>query len=278
MDAAIVLYFLTSQPLWISGPILVGLPTILAAFGPSLVRRYVALERLSTNNEVAGFKFATIGVLYAVLIAFAIIVVWERYNDAEATVAQEGGAAATIYQLSRGIDEKPGAALRQALTDYLTAAATREWPAMEHGIPNASQSARPALDAVYAALLTLQPADPRGTALLQEILRQLDLITQARRARLVAAEGVVPGVVWFVLFSGAVVTVVFTFFFGTENLRAQTAMTALLSFLIFSGLLIVVAIDRPFTGTVKVEPTALLRVLADFGSKPDAGPGKGGRP
>jgi hypothetical protein len=43
--------------------------------GPSLVRRYVTLEKLTTNNEVAGFKFAVVGVLYAVLVAFAIIVV-----------------------------------------------------------------------------------------------------------------------------------------------------------------------------------------------------------
>ena len=51
------------------------LATALAMLGPSLVRRYVTLEKLTTNNEVAGFKFAVVGVLYAVLVAFAIIVV-----------------------------------------------------------------------------------------------------------------------------------------------------------------------------------------------------------
>jgi hypothetical protein len=52
-------------------------------FGPVVVRRYVTLENLAKNNEVAGFKFAVVGVLYAVLLAFAIIVVWERFSDAE---------------------------------------------------------------------------------------------------------------------------------------------------------------------------------------------------
>jgi hypothetical protein len=41
------------------------------------------------------------------------------------------------------------------------------------------------------------------------------------------------------------VTIAFTFFFGTRNLRAQTMMTGLLALLIFSELLIIVAIDRP---------------------------------
>lgn len=101
-------------------------------------------------------------------------------------------------------------------------------------------------------------------------------MTQASRARLVAAAGVVPGIVWFVLFSGAVVTVGFAFFFATENLAAQSVMTGALCVLIFSGLRIIVAIDHPFVGTVKVTPEALSAVLDDLGSEappvqPDGG-------
>jgi hypothetical protein len=58
--------------------ILVGLAALLAMAGPIVVRRYVAFDRLNTNNEVAGFKFATLGALYAVLLAFVVIVVWPQ--------------------------------------------------------------------------------------------------------------------------------------------------------------------------------------------------------
>jgi len=255
--------FLTREPLWISGLILVGLMSVLAMFGPSLVRRFVALERLSTNNEVAGFKFATMGVLYAVLLAFSVIVVWEKFSDADSTVAKEAGAAATLFHLSHGVGDKPGTALRAALTKYLQTAISDEWPAMDRG--HSSRSTQDALDAVYTTLLAFQSPERSDTALMSEIFYQLDVTTQARRARLVAAEGAVPAVVWAVLFGGAVVTIGFTFFFGTRNLRAQMLMTGLLSVLIFSELLIIVAIDRPFTGTVKVSPEALTDVLADFG-------------
>jgi hypothetical protein len=259
-----MLFFLTSQPLWLSGLILVGLTTIIAALGPSLVRRHITLEVLSTNNEVAGFKFATIGVLYAVLLAFAIIFVWQRYNDAETNVAQEAGATANIYRLSRGLDDRAGTVLRDSLTGYLHAAISSDWPAMERGTPAPNGSGRRALDGVYAALLTYPSADPRAGVLIPEILRQIDLITQARRSRLITAEGVVPNLIWLVLFGGAILTVAFTFFFGTKNLRAQTAMTVILSLIVFSELLIVVAIDRPFTGSIRVRPEPLARVLADF--------------
>jgi hypothetical protein len=266
-----MLYFLTTQPLWQSAAILVGLTTLLASFGPSLARYYVPFESLTDNNEIAGFKFATVGVLYAVLLAFAIIVVWEKYSQAEDTVAQEAGAAAAIYRLSDGLGDKGGGALRDALTNYLTIAIAVDWPDMDRDRIEARQPSRQAMNAIYATLLTIEVPDSKTNAFAGEILRQLDAMTQARRSRIVAAEGAVPGIIWLVLFGGAVLTIVFTFFFGTRNLRAQTLMTSMLSVLIFSELLIIVAIDRPFTGTVKVEPTALVDVLADFKSGPPTG-------
>jgi hypothetical protein len=258
--------FLTTQPLWVSGILLVGLTTLAAMLGPFLVRRSIGLEKLRTNNEVAGFKFATVGVLYAVLLAFAVIIVWEKLSDAEADVAQEAGAAATIYRLAKGIEAEPGRAISEGVTHYLRAAVANDWPAMERG--KASPVVTLALNDLYTDLLSYNPLDRRSTAIFAEILHQLDLVTQARRARLVMASGIVPGIVWMVLFGGALVTIGFTFFFGTVNLRAQAVMTGALSLLIFSGLLIIVAIDHPFAGSVKVGSEALSAVADDFGAGP----------
>jgi hypothetical protein len=257
--------FLSALPLWLSGVIIVGLATLLGATGPILVRRRVSLDRLRINNEVAGFKFATVGVLYAVLLAFAVIVVWEKFSDAENAVAQEGGALATLYRLSDGIGGEPGIALRNGLSAYAHSAVTDDWVAMERG--GASHATTRALSAVYTALLTFHPEDWRGLALMSESLRQLDAVTQARRSRLVLASGAVPGVLWFVLIAGAVLTVGFTLFFGAENLQVQAMMTGVISLLVFSGLFIIVAIDHPFIGTVKVRPEPLTEVLAEFQAK-----------
>src|SRR5262249_7849816 len=100
-----------------------------------------------------------------------------------------------------------------------------------------------------------------------EILRQVDVVTQERRARIAAADGTVPSVLWPVLFWGAAFTVGFTYFFGTQNMRAQTLMTGILAALIFSGLLVIIVIDQPFTGAVMVGPDALSDVLTQFGAE-----------
>src|SRR5882757_2334459 len=255
--------FLANLPLWLSAIFIVGVPTMLAMLGPLVIRRFVSLKNLSANNEVAGFKFATVGVTYAVLLAFAVFVVWEKFSDAESNVAREAGAAVNIYRLAQGIEGEPGPALSARLIAYLETAISEDWPAMERA--RVSPAVTRALDSLYAVALTYRPTDQRGAAVFAEILRQLDLVTEARRARLVSASGAVPGVVWLVLFGGAVITVGFTFFFGTENLRAQTIMAGAVALLIFSGLLVIVAIDHPFAGLAKVEPEALSLVLEDLG-------------
>src|SRR5579862_9462726 len=209
--------YLTAAPLWLSALILVGLTTAIAMLGPIAVRRFVTFEKLSINNEVAGFKFATVGVLYAVLLAFAIILVWEKYNDADTTVAKEAGAVATLYHLSRGLDAEHAAAFRDALTRYLKSAIADEWPSMDQGYKSANHSyesaiTQAALNNLYIVLLSPSPSS--NSALMSEIFYQLDVLTQARRTRLLASEGAVPGVVWAVLFVGATVTFIFTLFFG----------------------------------------------------------------
>jgi hypothetical protein len=253
--------WLAGLPLWIAAVFLVLLPTTAAMCGPVLIRRRIGLERLVSNNEIAGFKFATVGVIYAVLLAFAVIVVWEKFSDAETAVVQESGAAATLYRLAAG-PEPEAVATRVALGNYLRLAIGRDWPMMEAGVE--SRETTQALGTLYATTIQHTEKGSKHPAVFAEMLTQLDAITRARRTRLHLATGVVPGILWLTLYSGAVLTVLFTFFFGTKNLPAQVMMTGILSLLVFMGLLVIVSIDHPFTGSVHVGSEPLQSVVEDF--------------
>ncbi|HYC10682.1 MAG TPA: hypothetical protein VEC10_13660 [Steroidobacteraceae bacterium] len=252
--------FLAGCPLWVTGSLLVLLPAVLAMCGLVLVRRHVGLARLAHNNEVAGFKFAVVGVIYAVMLAFAVVVVWQRYNDAELAVIQEAGAAATLYRLAAG-PEPEAAQTRDALTNYLRSAIASDWPAMAR--EKVSPEVTAELNALYAAALRLSQGG-RPAAEVTEMFYQLDQMTQARRSRLHLCFGVVPIVLWHALILGGALTVAFTFFFGTRNLRAQMLMTGVLAIIVFMGLFVIVSIEHPFTGPVHVGSGPLLQVLADF--------------
>jgi hypothetical protein len=257
-----LLLFLSNLPTWLGVLLVVILPTILAMTGPIVLRRFITLEHLASNNEIAGFKFATVGVIYSVLVAFAVIVVWEKFNEAELAVVQEASAAATLYRLAA--TQPKAADARAAIGNYLKATIEDEWPAMAK--EQRSQVASRALSSLYTAVFALGSDGTVQPAIASDMFRQVDTITQARRVRIHLAAGVVPDVLWLVLSSGAVLTVAFTFFFATRNLPAQVMMTGILSFLVFMALFVIISIDHPFTGPACVGSDPIEMVLADFGS------------
>jgi Protein of unknown function (DUF4239) len=253
--------FFTNLPIWVLFLLLIVL-TMVSMSGPLLIRRRVAFQKLRTNNEVAGFKFATIGVLYAVLLAFVVIIVWERFHDAEKALVAEAGAAATIYRLAGGLTDEAAISLRGKLSAYLQSVLDDDWPAMAVG--RASPVTNGALNALYQQAVRFRPSDFHDQDLQANLLHELDQLTQSRRERLIMGEGTVPGAIWFVLFLGAALTIAFTFFFATENVVTQSLMTGVLAALIFSAILVIIAIDRPFTGAVVVSREPIRLVLEDF--------------
>ena len=191
-------------------------------------------------------------------------IVWEKFAEAQSAVAQEAGAAETLYRLTAGPDPKMKAT-REALRNYLRLDIEKDWPAMAVG--KGSRDVEEALDDLYASVMPLTEGEARQTALLIEMFKQLDEITHARRRRVHLASGIVPAVVWIVVFSAAILTVVFAFFFGAENPRAQILMTTFLSLLIFTSVYAIVEINYPFTGPSYVTSRAISEVLEDFTQK-----------
>jgi Protein of unknown function (DUF4239) len=248
-------------PLWASGLLIVAIPTILAMYICASLRRRVSLEKLSANNEVAGFKFAVLGVVYAVLLGFVVIVVWERFHDAETGVAQQAGALATLYRLSSDLPSQQGTTLGHELNDYVRSAVEDDWPAMAQG--RASRISTRNIDRLYVAVGALVTGS--GSRIVaSDMLTQLDALTQARRTCVVLSEGGVPSVIWAALLLGACATVGFTFFFGTHNVSAQVLMTGLLAFTVFTMLWVVAAMNHPFAGQVTVSVAPLQNLLNDF--------------
>lgn len=256
--------YLAGLPLWQAMLLLVVLPASLAICGQIIVRRSVDLRQLTTNNEIAGFKFATVGVIFAVIAAFATIVVWEKFAEAQSTVAQEAGASAALYRFAAGDDPKLRAT-REALSNYLRLAIEKDWPAMATG--RESREVTDALGGLSASVMRLAEGDKRPAPLLNEMFKLVDEITHARRTRIHLASGAVPAVVWFVVFTAATLTVAFAFFFGAENLRAQILMTAFLSLLTFTSVFAIAEINYPFTGPSHVDSDALSEVLEAFNPK-----------
>jgi hypothetical protein len=245
----------------------VGGTCLVALAGLELVQRLVPATSRQPHNDVAGFIYAALGVIYAVLIALVVIAVWEEYDAASVTVEQEANALAEIAWLAHRLPEPEGSHIQELARSYAEEVVHKEWPLMEQGeAPLMTQTqGTPAgwtlIDEIRANLQDFQPRTPADEQLYAEGLDQVQRLGDARRMRLVAAEEGVPAVLWAVLIFGGVAAVGFTYLFGLQNTWAHRLMVVTLAAVIGLVLFTIGAMEHPFSGGARIGTEAFDLIL-----------------
>jgi hypothetical protein len=243
----------------LAGCVMIVLSIVLALAGLFLVRRTVPLAFLETHHEVAGFFIGVLGVIYAVLLAFVVIVVWEDFRDANSVVTQEANQLGDIVYLSRGLQAPVWRQVRAAAIHYAQVVYDDEWQAMRRD--EASQQAQAAMAKLWQLFLEMEVPTARESVLYTEILHRLGELSDSRRERLHASQESIPTVIWVVLWTGGLITIVFTYFFGVRSIRSQALMTAALTGEIALTLFLITMLDHPFRGDVAVGPGAFQEIV-----------------
>ena len=225
-----------------------------AVGGAMFVRRKVGAEVLTFHNDVAGFIYAVVGVVYAVLLGFSAIIVWEQYRHAQDGVEQEASALVDLYRDSRGFPPEVRDAVELHVRSYARLVVAKEWPAMAEG--TSSPEAWDEYNELWRTYREFVPSDEYQRLWYAQSLERLNALAGSRRDRLLSVRSGVPTVMWGVLIAGGVITIGFSFLFGTRNAQAQAIMIASLALTIGVVLLSIVALQEPFAGITRVDPEA----------------------
>jgi uncharacterized protein DUF4239 len=253
-----------------NGILVVGGICLLALVGLELVHRLVPAVSRQRSNDVAGFIYAALGVIYAVLLALVVIAVWEEFQHASETVEQEANATAEIFWLAHRLPEPQGTHIQELARSYAEEVVNEEWPLMEQGkAPPMTQvrgtpSGWTIIDEIRASLQDYEPHTKAEEQLYAEGLDQIEELNDARRLRLVAAEEGVPGVLWSVLIFGGVAAIGFTYLFGLENTWAHRLMVVTLAAVIGLALFTIGALEHPFSGGARIGTGAFELILERF--------------
>jgi hypothetical protein len=248
----------------------VGGTCFVALAGLEVVQRLVPATSRQPHNDVAGFIYAALGVIYAVLLALVVISVWEEYQAASETVEQEANALAEIGWLGYRLPEPEGTHIQELARSYAEEVVHKEYPLMEQGqAPLMTQTqGTPAgwtlIDDIRANLQEFQPRTQADVQLYAEGLNQVQRLADARRMRLVAAEEGIPGVLWAVLIFGGVAAIGFTYLFGLANTWAHRLMVLTLAAVIGLVLFTIGALEHPFSGGALIGTVAFQLVLERF--------------
>jgi len=231
----------------------------------SLVFAYV-VDRLSPrevrieHNDLAGFILAVIGVIYAVLLAFVTIGVWERFEQAEARTYEEAAAIVQVYRDAPTFAS--GHEMRAALRDYVEQLLADEWPRMQRS--EESPGVDKQVERVDAMVRALPVASRSEQDVHDQMLATMSVALSDRDARLSEDATGISGIMWVVLVMGALITIGFTSLFGFRRDVMQYVMIGSLALLIGLVFYLALALNYPYRGNIIVEPTAFRTALHTF--------------
>jgi hypothetical protein len=115
------------------GVLIVILAILIAIAGLALVEYLVPWQVRQRHNDVAGFIYAVLGVVYAVLLGFVTIAVWEDFEVARSTTDSEANELAELFWLAREFPESEGEQLQDLTRSYAEVVIDEEWSLMSQG-------------------------------------------------------------------------------------------------------------------------------------------------
>jgi hypothetical protein len=254
---------LFSSPYWVlTSSIIVIMSIVFWLYALWFVRQKIPLETLKKNHDVAGYTFSIVGILYSVILGFNVVSVQERYNKTIETLHTEATIVADLYREAGFFPKKSREKGRDTLRQYVHYVIDEEWhlPKEKKMHIEAQKILRDLWDSYY----DVQVENENQKIWYQESVSKLDDLMGARLEREFNSWDRLGSMMWSLLLSGAVITIVFMFFFGLDNLRSQMLMTALLAGYLAFILFLIFSLDHTFKGPDSSKPIALEQLSSLF--------------
>jgi hypothetical protein len=230
----------------------------------TLVRHRTAAEDEdpSETPDVIEYMTMWIGVVYAIVLGLAIAGVWEARSAAQDHVQAEAQALHEISERVRVYPADVRDRVREDVNAYVGHVVTTEWKAMADD-GRVTERGGELLARLRADLTDHRPRSDFEAQAYQPLLDQLAAADQARNARADAVEPTMPGVVWFGLLAGAVVTIGMVFALQIRRTARELILAGLFSALIAFLLFLIWDFDAPYSRGITASPEPFLHLFPD---------------
>ncbi|MFF8970214.1 hypothetical protein [Streptomyces sp. NPDC014995] len=223
----------------------------------TLVRHRTAAqdEDPSETPDVIEYMTMWIGVVYAIVLGLAIAGVWEARGIAQDHVQAEAQALHEIDERVRVYPAGVRDRIREDVNAYVGHVVTTEWKTMaDEG--RVTERGDELLQRLRVDLTDYRPGSDFEAQAYQPLLDQMTAADQARTARADSMDPTMPGVVWFGLVAGAVITIGMIFALQIRRTTRELILAGLFSALIAFLLFLIWDFDAPYSRgiTATTEP------------------------
>ncbi len=245
------------------GAIVVAGAAALAVIGFVVVTKKVPSRWLVADADAAGALYATIAMVYAILIALAAIAVWEPRTEAAQSADIEADSLIEASWTAKGLAPADAAAVSELIHLYLRDVIDREWSALR-----AQRAAAPTTEVAFTRLrdrvAAIEPVTDSETAAYQTLTTHISAAASARRARIAAASDGMPGPLWPILLVGGLISVVFFYLFGLERTFPNGLMMAVVGGMVALLLFVLFQLEYPFSRSLAVGPDSFEVALSQL--------------
>ena len=249
------------NPTWMWAPVLIVAAAVVACMGLLVFNRVFPPRRRADSSDACAAVFGVTGTVYAVLIGFVAIAAWQAFSDGDKIVQEESSRITNIYRDVAGLEPQDVELVRTLLHEYANHVVTVEWAAQMAGKAIDHGPGRQILGRLHDATLSLDRGGRTAPLVQAEVLRELNELYKARRARHIIAgpDSGVPSVFWFIIAIGTLLTIFASYQLAVASVRLHLLLVSIVSTSIVLVIVIVIEHDKPFRGELGIskEPFAL---------------------
>ena len=234
---------------WFAAGVIAGSVAFMVALMLLIRTRFAPEGGHFRDSDRASGVFGFAGAGFAILLGFVVLLSYGRYADAKSHAADEATAVFEQYEVAALFQPQAKRdRLWGQLVCYSRAVVEDEWPAMKHGGHSELVDTwieRREAEVPYAEIATRA----EETAFSQWFDKASDR-DNARRQRLLEANGGLPALLWIMLVLAAVSCVAFVLLYADPSERAlgQAVFVGSVAAVIVSSLLAVALLSSPFQG------------------------------
>jgi hypothetical protein len=219
-----------------------------------LTRKKIQHDMLIENHAVSGFIYNAVCVIYAVLIAFVVFVIWGNLEKTNSKIEGEANNLLNLYYDASVYPDSIKKEIQSTIREYVKDVTTLEWKTMADGKPDST--ANRSFIKLNRIFLSIKTSDVANTEVLTQSMENMKDLREFRRHRILSSRQNMPEILWFVLILSTVLIVAFTFFFSVKNIWQNNVMISFLIFVSILVLYLVYVLDHPYVGPDAIKPDA----------------------
>jgi hypothetical protein len=251
--------FFYSLPIALAAALVLGAALLIGLASSLGLRTLFRLKPSSDEENLAMTLMQVVAAYIGIMIAFAGVVVWQAYDEAETAIQDEAQAASELYRdmTAYGPETLPA---RHALRAYVESIVHDEWPRLTHG--ESSVATEVALARLFSTIGSIRPTDHRDSAIFSQVFANLNDMVAFRRDRLTHSQSTMPIQLWLIGLAGSLFVIAYASIFKPTRLTIVMISGISITFgLVF---LFILTVDRPFKGPFSVSNQDFMILPARF--------------